>query len=320
MLSDNNIPRIRLGLCCLNTQLREQKPPIFNSRSCIQATVEKKGWSHVKELARQNLLDLIPMIQWNYENGIQVFRLSSDMFPHITNHRLDLSGIDIEEFEPLLAKIGQFARLRKQRLNFHPGQFNVLGTPNPEALRNTFYELHIHATILDLMGCDKDSTMVIHGGGVYGNKPKTIARWCKNYLRLPPHVRDRVVLENCEKNFNLEDCLEISRRVNVPVVLDNHHFYCYNQLHPDNPHPHPIEYYIPLVLETWKRRGIRPEFHISEQGTGRTGHHSDFISRMPDYYLDIPRLYGVGVDIMVEAKMKEQAIQRLYGLHPELKI
>lgn len=319
MSNNNNIQKIRLGLCCLNTQLREQKPPIFNSRSCIQATVEKKGWDYARELAQQNLLDLIPMMQWNYENGISVFRLSSDMFPHITNHRLDLSGFDLSPFEGLLKKIGKFARSRGQRLSFHPGQFNVLGTPNLQALRTTIYELHIHATIFDMMECDQDSTMVIHGGGVYGDKEKTIDRWCRNYMKLPIHIRRRLVLENCEKNFNLEDCLRISERVSIPVVLDNHHFDCYNKLHPDNPHPYPIEYYIPLVLETWQRRGIRPEFHISEQGNGKTGHHSDFISHIPDYYLNIPREYGVGVDIMVEAKMKEQAIMKLYDMYPHLK-
>jgi len=314
----NNKPRIRLGLCCINTQLREQKPPIFNSRSCIQATIEKKGWEHAKELAHQNLLDLIPMIQWNYENGISVFRMSSDMFPHITNHRLDISQFDLEPFASLLNKIGKFAKLRGQRLTFHPGQFNVLGTPNLNALKTTFYELHIHATIFDMMGCDKDSIMVIHGGGVYGDKQKTIDRWCRNYKKLPPHVQRRLVLENCEKNFSLDDCLEVSRRINIPVVLDNHHFYCYNQLHTDNPHPHPIQYYIPLVLETWKRRGIRPKFHISEQGEGKLGHHSDFISELPNYYLEIPRLYDIDIDIMIEAKKKEQAIFKLFSLHPEL--
>jgi UV DNA damage endonuclease len=44
-----------------------------------------------------------------------------------------------------------------------------------------------------------------------------------------------------------------------------------------------------LVLGTWKRRGIKPKFHISEQGTGRIGHHSDYIQKIPKYLLDITR-------------------------------
>jgi UV DNA damage endonuclease len=317
MSQQENKPRIRLGLCCLNTILREQKPPIFMSRSCIQATAETKGLDYVRELAKQNLLDMIKMIQWNYENGIEVFRLSSEIFPHITNQRIDLTDYRLEYFDSLLKRLGNFARQRKQRLTFHPGQFNVLGSPNKEALKATFYELHIHATILDKMGCDQDSVMVIHGGGVYGNKQATMDRWCKNYMKLPENVRNRLVLENCEKNFSIEDCLEISKRVGVPVVLDNHHFFCYNILHKDNPLEYRIDHYIPAVLETWRKKGIRPKFHISEQGSGKTGHHSDYISAIPDYYLEIPEKYNVGVDIMVEAKMKEQAILQLYNLHKE---
>ena len=35
---------IQLGLCCLNTQLRGQKPPIFCSRRVIIKTIEKKRY------------------------------------------------------------------------------------------------------------------------------------------------------------------------------------------------------------------------------------------------------------------------------------
>ena len=40
---------IQLGLCCLNTQLREQKPPIFASRSIILKTFHGKGFEHLEK-------------------------------------------------------------------------------------------------------------------------------------------------------------------------------------------------------------------------------------------------------------------------------
>jgi UV DNA damage repair endonuclease len=52
--------------------------------------------------------------------------------------------------------------------------------------------------------------------------------------------------------------------------------------------------------------------HISEQKPdSRVGSHSDFIENIPQYMLDIPSEYGVGVDIEVEAKAKEAAIFKL---------
>jgi len=115
------------------------------------------------------------------------------------------------------------------------------------------------------MGMGKESIMVVHGGGLYGDKEATIKRWCKNFKKLSKRVQNRLVLENCEKCYNIEDCLDISERINIPVVFDTHHYTCYNLLHPDlKPKLKKESYYIPKILETWKRRGIKPKFHVSE--------------------------------------------------------
>jgi len=126
-----------------------------------------------------------------------------------------------------------------------------------------------------------------------------------------------LVLENCEKCYSIEDCLRISNIINIPVVFDTHHYNCYKELHPNEIIKYPSEY-VPYILESWKRRNIKPKFHISEQGCGRIGHHSDFIETIPDYLLEIPYKYNVDIDIMIEAKMKEQAIFKLYNKYPEL--
>jgi UV DNA damage endonuclease len=126
-----------------------------------------------------------------------------------------------------------------------------------------------------------------------------------------------LVLENCEKNFSIEDCLYISSITNIPIVFDTHHFNCYNILH-KNEIIENAEYYIPFILETWKKRNIKVKFHVSEQGLGKCGHHSDYIIEIPKYLLDIPNKYETEIDIMIEAKMKEKAILKLYEIYPEL--
>ena len=67
---------------------------------------------------------------------------------------------------------------------------------------------------------------------------------------------------------------------------------------------HPPEYYIPFILQTWKNKGIKPKFHVSEQGSGRTGHHSDFIEKIPNYLLEIPKKYKKGWIIKHHYKTK----------------
>ena len=194
------------------------------------------------------------MIDWNESCGIKVFRLSSEMFMHKTNPKVP--DYDYDFAIPLLKQIGQKARDYNHRLTFHPGQFNVLGTPRTKALKQTILDLQYHADVLDLMEMGKDSVMVIHGGGVYDDMVATKERWIKNYNNLPENIKNRLVLENCEKSYSIIDCLEISDRCGVPVVFDTHHFECYKLLHPDVEFED-ASYYIPLILETWKRKGIK---------------------------------------------------------------
>ena len=40
-------------------------------------------------------------------------------------------------------------------------------------------------------------------------------------------------------------------------------------------------------------------------------------SKLPDYLLNIPERYGTKIDIMIEAKMKELSIQKLYEKYPQ---
>ena len=237
------------------------------------------------------------------------------MFPHKSNPKVE--NYDFDFAKDLLREIGVKARSLGHRLTFHPGQYNVVGSPSKEAFQQTLRDLKYHADVLDLMGMGDDSVMVVHGGGMYGDKIATKERWCQQYQTLPENVKRRLVLENCEKCFSIEDCLEISERINIPVVFDTHHYECYKLLHKFE-YFKPPAHYIPLILETWKRRGIKPKFHVSEQGTGRCGHHSDFIKTIPKYLLEIPKKYETPIDIMIEAKMKEQAIFQLYMKYPSL--
>ena len=149
-------------------------------------------------------------MDWNEENGIKVYRLSSEMFPHKSNPKAEDYTFDFAK--DLLKQIGDKAKLYNQRLTFHPGQFNILGSPHEKVLLNTITDLDYHASVLDLMGMDQNSVMVIHGGGTYGNKPETIKRWCRNYETLPIHIKRRLVLENCERCFSVADCIEISKK------------------------------------------------------------------------------------------------------------
>ena len=305
---------VQLGLCCMNTTLKKQKPPVYAARRIIVRIIDEKGIDELKRRILANLDDLLKMLQWNEENGIRVFRLSSEIFQHKTNPKVADYTYDFALEH--LKKIGEYAREKGHRLTFHPGQFNVLASPNKKAYLQTLKDLNYHAEVLDLLGMGKDSVMVIHGGGVYGEKEKTLERWCENYRKLPDKIKDRLVLENCEKSYSIIDCLKIHDMTGVPIVFDTHHFECYKLLHKEEEFLEAREY-IPMILDTWKSKNIKPKFHVSEQGSGKIGHHSDYIEILPEYLLEIPEKYGIEIDIMIEAKMKELSIHKLYEKYPQ---
>ncbi len=305
---------IQLGLCCMNTTLKLEKK-VYCSRKIIVRIIEEKGIDELKSRITKNLQDLLIMIEWNEQHGIRVFRLSSELFMHKTNPKVP--DYDYEFAKPLLKQIGNLAKKYGHRLTFHPGQYNVLASPNSKYVKKTIEDLQYHADVLDLMGVDKQGVMVIHGGGIYGDKNSAFERWIFNYKQLPESIRKRLVLENCERIFSIEDCLYISSKTGVPIVFDTHHFECYKKMHPEEQFLPPEEYILP-ILDTWHQKDIKPKFHVSEQGYGRIGHHSDYIDTIPEYLLEIPDKYGIEIDIMIEAKMKELSIQKLYEKYPEL--
>lgn len=306
---------IQLGLCCLNITMREKKPSVFSSRKMIIKSIEEKGIDKLKEKIIQNLKDTLELIEYNELNGIKVFRLSSELFPHKSNPRVENYSFDFAK--SLLIEIGDKARKYNQRITFHPGQYNVVGTPDLKCFQQTINDLSYHCEVLDLMNMNQDSVMVVHGGGIYGDKELTKERWCKQFYELPDNVRKRLVLENCERCFSIQDCLDIADKINIPVVFDTHHYSCYKMLHLNEKLELP-EYYIPKILDTWTKRNIKPKFHVSEQGNGRCGHHSDYINEIPEYLLRIPDIYNINIDIMIEAKKKELAIFNLYKKYPKL--
>jgi UV DNA damage endonuclease len=297
-------PDIRLGLCCINSELR--KKDIFCSRTLIAKTYSLEK---AKNLVLKNLTDLTTILEWNVEHNINHYRLSSDMFPRITDSSLPLSErVRVSDYKEILQTIGEFVKKSDQSITMHPGQYNQIGAIDKKVFEKTVEDLSVHSEILDYMGLDNSAILTIHGGGVYGDKENTIRRWIEQFDELPSQVKKRIAIENCERQYNVEDVLYIAEETKIPVIFDSHHFDCYNLIHNTN---FVADDYLPYIIETWGFR--RPIFHVSEQRPdARIGTHSDFIENLPEYFLNIPEKYGIGIAIEVEAKAKEAAIFKLY--------
>jgi len=207
--------------------------------------------------------------------------------------------------DEILKKIGKFVKTNNMRLTMHPGQYTLLSSPNENITNNSIEDLKHHCDILDRIGVDQNGVIIIHLGGSYSNKIKTIKRIKENILKLPKNVKNRLVLENCEMSYNVEDILPISKELLVPIVIDFHH----NEIYKSSKL---IDEYFEEIFNIWKIRNIKPKVHISNSvlGVQPTDNktlrrkHSDLIYYIHDGLLKI----DIPIDIMIEAKLKEQAL------------
>ena len=72
----------RIGYCCINLELQGNEG-VYTNRHMIKKTFEaqRSTLEGVSKLALANVQDLVKIIQWNERRGIKFFRISSNMFP-----------------------------------------------------------------------------------------------------------------------------------------------------------------------------------------------------------------------------------------------
>lgn len=288
----------RLGYACINTELRGQKQTVFCGRNITKKTLENKGWSLIGERALANCRDLLTILKWNESRGIRFFRISSDIFPWMSDYDMYKDPL-WSSIQSALKEAGEYAQRHGHRLTFHPSHFIKLGAPNDDLARKSMIELEVHSHILDEMGfthASPENKINIHVGGMYGDKITTMQRWSQRYLSLSPRCRARVTVENDDVStaYSVKDLLYLHSLCGVPIVFDfHHHKFCDGNMTKEEALDH--------AISTWPD-GIRPVVHWSESQEGRKpSAHSDYVQG--------PIItHGRCVDVMIEAKMKEDAL------------
>jgi len=303
---DNTYKQVgkRCGRCqkCLGGKAKDR---IYTNRTCIKRTFDIDV---VAQKIEDNLTDLLRILEWNESKGIRFMRLSSEMFPFMSHEELGYEFEDLPNFtivQMLLTQIGNFADTHQHRLTYHPGPFNVLGSKNPKTVERTVRDLECHAKVFDAMGFEPSyyNKINIHLGVGADDHDGAIARFVENFKLLSPSVQQRLTLENDDKArmFSVVDLMRVHEAVGVPIVFDyHHHKFCTGGLSEEDA--------LKLACSTWG--SVRPVVHYSEsrgieQGLDKeTPAHSDLCYGPMN-------LYGQAVDVMIEAKFKELAIETL---------
>ncbi|GAB4026212.1 UV DNA damage repair endonuclease UvsE [Spirosoma gilvum] len=282
-----------VGYACINLSLQADK--ITTNRGMVKKTFAQRGIAYASELALKNVQDLLTIVDWNLKNGIQLFRISSDLFPWASEYRL-ANLPDFPDIRATLEEVGS----RPIRLTMHPGPFNKLAGEGG-VLANTLVDLEYQSEIFDLMGLTPShwNKINIHVGGTYGDKTATLTRFAQNFQLLSENLRARLTVENDDRPslYTVADLLSVHERTGIPIVFDYFH-------HSLNPGTQTEEEAFMSAYSTWD---VRPVFHFSdsrqqyEDPKARKEAHADWLYTAPN-------TYGKEVDIVFECKMKEKAL------------
>lgn len=187
---------------------------------------------------------------------VRMYRMATALAPYASHPELTQFHGQVAECEAELAEVGERARAAGVRLSTHPGQYTVLNSENPEVQDAAVAELEVQASLLDALGMPAEAVVVLHVGGTGGGKNAAADRFVAGFERLSERARARLVVENDDRSFGLQDVLGIAERCGVPVVWDILHHRCYD---PDRiPDPEALR----LALETWPA-DVVPKIHFS---------------------------------------------------------
>jgi UV DNA damage endonuclease len=189
------------------------------------------------------------------EENLRMVRLSSDILPVYTEpnwcwfwRESDVQSYAKRAFE----RVGNLARENNVRLSFHPGQFTVLASDNPDIVDRSIEEFEYHVDMARWMGYGKefqDFKINVHIAGRAG--PQGIRAALK---RMSPEARNTITIENEEISYGLTDCLQLSDV--VAIVLDIHHHWIR-----EGEYIKPSDDRVKRVIDSW--RGRRPTCHYS---------------------------------------------------------
>lgn len=292
-----------IGYCCINLSLNKGKSPkekISTNRGMKVSTFKKKGLSYVSELAIKNLIDLKKILEWNISNDIYVYRMSSEVFPCIGFYQLrKLPNFD--KIENHLKDIGNYAKLNKMRLSFHPSHYCIIASQNMEVVKTSIDELNKHAEIMDLMKLNQSHyyPINVHIGTTKPTIEEAAKRFIKWFNMLSESCQKRLTLENDDSvnQFSVKMLYDlVYTKIGVPIVFDQHHWNY-------GPKDQTMEEALKLACSTWD---TKPMTHMSssrvlEDSSVRKTSHADYIYEKIE-------TFGLDFDTEIEAKAKDLAV------------
>ena len=275
---------IRLGYACICNSIEEHM-------HTITYTNYLKDKNKINDIVKQNFEVLKKILTYNNKNNIHFYRLSSNFIPCASIIEYDYPNIFKKEFK-------EISKLIKGRFDMHLSEYCILNSTNKEVVKRSIDEIKYHYKLLKSFKVKPN--LIIHIGSKSFGKENSITRFINNFNKLPNYLKNTLLIENDDKVFNVEDTLKLCQKIKRPMVLDVHHHNC-NKTEKD------LSNYLNEIFNTWD---TTPKIHFSSPKNKKDFRaHNDYINS--DDFINFIKLIDRDIDIMLEAKAKDDALFRL---------
>lgn len=264
--------------------------------------LKEPDYNKINRIIVENLTNLDKIINYNIENNIHFYRLTSNLIPLATLEEVKFDYLS--NFQKYYKKLAKKLEYSNMRVDMHPDQFCVLNSTKKEVVENAIKILQYHYDIMEALQI-KNKILILHVGSSVLGKQNSISRFIHNFNKLPLHLQKCIAVENDDKTYNAVDCLELCKTLKIPMILDYHHHIC-------NSNNINISDYLQEIFNTWT---ITPKVHFSSPKNHTKKDfrsHHDYID-VHDFidFLNLVKPFNIDLDIMIEAKAKDDALFRL---------
>lgn len=260
---------------------------------------------------------LAAILDYLDEIDVRMYRISSDFVPYGTHPDLPRFHGQVAECRRELAALGRTARARGIRLSLHPSQYVLLSAQDGAINEKGIADVNAQAELLDALEQGPEAVVVLHLGGAYGDKDSAIARFVASWPRLSEAGRRRLVIENDESIYTVQDCLRVHEALGIRLIFDHQH-------HLLNPGTLSLGDACRAALATWPAE-VMPKVHFSSpkldartvRRKGKDVAAPPLLSQHADYvhpweFAGFLREMGdAPFDVMLEAKRKDAALLKL---------
>ncbi len=265
-------------------------------------SLKEKASEELDKIILTNLKNFNKVIDYNIENHVNFYRMTHNILPLASIKDIDY---DYQKFHDIWKKIGLKIKKHNLRIDAHPDHYLVLNSLNNEVLKNSIRILLNHALIFKML--DINGKVILHLGTNKPSKKEAMLRFQENFLKLPDDIKKIIILENDDKTYTVSDTLELCEKLNVPMVLDYHHFNC-NHLKTEN-----IKELLPRIIKTWDKEELNPKMHFSSPKSQKEKRTHNFYIDYRSFlkFINLLKPLNKDIDIMLESKGKDEALFKL---------